>query len=100
MTIRRNAMGARPIGCLALLCLLVLTPAKSAAATFTVTPLSDADCSDFNCDLRSALAVAQSNGEDDTINMAAGVYGTGGGPITYISPDTENFSLTIVGAGP
>ena len=71
--------------CLALLCLLFLAPAAGAAATFTVTPLSDTDCSDFNCDLRSALAVAQSNGQDDTINIAAGVYGTGGVAINYVA---------------
>ena len=84
---------------LTLLCLLVLIPVNAAAATFTVTPLSDADCSDLNCDLRSALAVAQSNGEDDTINLAAGVYGTGGVRLNYSAPETENFSLTIAGAG-
>jgi hypothetical protein len=84
---------------LALLCLLALFPVSAAAATFTVTPLSDTDCSDFNCDLRSALAIAQSNGEDDTINIAAGVYGTGGVRMNYSAPETENFSLTIAGAG-
>ena len=70
------------------------------AAVFTVTPTSDNDCSDFNCDLQSALTAAASNGQDDTINIAAGTY-TVTSALTYIptAASAENFALTIIEAG-
>lgn len=64
--------------------------------------LSRAEAAVFNVDsvpdLRSALATASANGEDDTINLAPGVY-----EVTYelsYSPlFWENYSLTVAGAG-
>jgi hypothetical protein len=62
--------------------------------TFTVTPASDNDCSDFDCNLQSALNAAAANDEDDTINMSDGAFN---GPFTYTT--TKNFSLTLIGSG-
>jgi uncharacterized repeat protein (TIGR01451 family) len=60
------------------------------AATFNVS-----DPTEF----QNALTTAQSNGEPDTINVAAGTYNvTGGGTLTYTAAATENASLTITGA--
>ncbi|NWF76100.1 MAG: choice-of-anchor D domain-containing protein [Nitrospirae bacterium] len=48
-------------------------------------------------ELQQALNTASSNSEDDTINIAAGTYSIN---ITHIYiPTTENYSLTITGAG-
>ncbi len=60
------------------------------AATFNVTTPAQ---------LQSALTAAQSNGEHDTINVAAGTYDVDllGNTFTY-SP-TENKTLNIIGAG-
>ena len=63
-------------------------------ATFTVTPTSDNDCADFNCNLQSALNTAATDDEDDTINMSDGTFN---GPFTYTT--TKNFSLTLIGTG-
>lgn len=70
------------------------------AATFTVTTSSDSDCSDNNCTLAAALLVADSNGEDDTINIEAGEYDVSGAeaPI-YTGVAAEDNDLTITGAG-
>jgi hypothetical protein len=65
----------------------------SHAATFNVTT---------EAELQAALTAAQSNGEDDTINIAAGTYNTGdngGNPFTYNADSDEDFSLTVNGAG-
>ena len=54
-------------------------------------------------DLRTALITAAGNGENDTINIAAGTCLVGVSPFSYtpsLGPPEENFSLTIVGAGP
>ena len=83
------------------LVLVVSVLATSAgAAVFTVTPTSGNDCSNLSCDLQSALNAAASNGQDDTINIAAGTY-TFSSPLTYTptASSGENFALTIVGAG-
>ena len=48
-------------------------------------------------ELREALSLAQSNGEDDVINIAAGLYSTGGVPFSFSSD--EDFSLAIEGEG-
>ena len=63
-------------------------------ATFTVTPTSDNDCADFNCNLQSALNAAATNDEDDTINISDGTFN---GPFSYTT--TKNFSLTLIGTG-
>ncbi len=60
------------------------------AATFDVTN---------GAEFESALIAAQSNGEADTINLAAGLY-TSSNPFEYTAAATENFPLTISGAGP
>ena len=70
-----------------------LFPLSSFAAVFDVST---------SADLQSALDTADSNGESDTINIAAGTYYTslnGGSPFTYSGINTENFALTINGAG-
>jgi len=48
-------------------------------------------------ELREALSIAEANGEDDTINVAAGLYRTFGETFTFES--SEEFSLTIEGEG-
>jgi len=52
-------------------------------------------------ELRNALNIAAANGEDYTINIAAGIYDTGGTTFTYTPPPAveENLTLTIAGAG-
>ena len=86
---------------LLLILVLWLTIASLAdGAMYTVTPVSDADCSDYQCDLQSAVNAAASNGQDDTIMLASGTY-TLSSTLAYF-PTTisgENFPLTIVGAG-
>ena len=49
-------------------------------------------------EFQNALTVAQSNDEDDTINLAAGLYRVSG-RLEYLPDEFENFSLTIQGAG-
>ena len=49
-------------------------------------------------ELRSALSMAQGNGEDDTINVAAGIYRVSS-RLEYIAVEGEDYSLTIQGAG-
>ncbi len=78
---------------------LLILPISSFAATFTVTPASDGDCTDFNCNLQAALTVASSNNQNDTINIAAGTYNTAGMTFTYIAGVAEIFDLTLDGAG-
>ena len=50
---------------------------------------------------QTALTTAMSNGEDDVISVASGTY-TLGATLTYTltAESTENYSLTIEGAGP
>ena len=60
---------------------------NAGAAVFNVT-----DATNF----QSALTTAQSNGEDDTINVAAGTYNVS---TTLTYSGFEAFSLTIQGAG-
>jgi len=47
---------------------------------------------------QNALSTAQSNGQHDTINVAAGLIAVGT-PLSYLPAAAENFGLTIVGAG-
>jgi hypothetical protein len=54
---------------------------------------------DTEAKLRNALGTAARNGLDDTINIAAGQYNTSGSTFLYAPAATENYSLTIVGAG-
>jgi len=69
--------------------LAVLIMASGAeAAVFNVTNVTE---------FQNALTIAQSNGEDDTINLAAGTYYFA--VLTYFPSDPENYALTIVGAG-
>jgi uncharacterized repeat protein (TIGR01451 family) len=72
--------------------LLVATiiPFSAKAAVFNVTTGEE---------LRLALETAGMNGEDDLINIAAGVYQTGGDTFAYDPDATEDFSLEISGEG-
>lgn len=49
--------------------------------------------------LRSAFDEAADNGENDTINIAAGRFETEGETFVYAPAPGENFSLAVVGAG-
>src|SRR3990172_1856437 len=72
----------------------LLFPTDGFAAVFNVTD---------EAELRNALDMAATNGEDDTINIAAGTYNTDGTTFDYpldIVAGDENFALTIVGEGP
>ena len=48
--------------------------------------------------LLSALTLAQTNDQDDTINLAAGTYNTSGTTFMYTPDAAENFDLTLDGA--
>lgn len=68
-----------------------VSPAR--AATFNVTTVGE---------FQTALTTAGANGEDDTINVAAGTYDVSGGALSYAAQSTmpeENYALTITGAG-
>lgn len=56
-----------------------------------------------SAELRGVLSVAERNGEDDIINIQAGVYDAAGVPFVYDAEEAdvpeENFALTIVGEG-
>ena len=67
--------------------LLVLTIACAPAATFNVASPAE---------FQAALDSAAANGQDDTVQVAAGTYALSA-TLNFYS--TENFSLTIVGAG-
>ncbi len=69
------------------------------AAVFQVSPGADGDCSDLVCGLQAALTAAQSNGEDDTINVAAGTYDADGAGATFTYVSAEDRTLSIIGAG-
>jgi hypothetical protein len=64
-------------------------PGIAGAAVFNVTDVAG---------FQAALTASQNNGQDDTINVAAGTYDVSGGGLTY-SGAAEAFSLTIEGAG-
>ena len=68
-------------------------------ATFNVAPNGGPDCNTGTCDLQSALDAADSNDENDTLNLSSGVYHAAGTAFTYTPAPTENKSLTVVGAG-
>lgn len=67
--------------------LLLYGALPATAATFNVTTPAE---------FQTALDTAAANAEDDTLNLAAGVY-TLAAPLVFSS--TENHSLTIVGTG-
>ncbi|WP_457623406.1 choice-of-anchor Q domain-containing protein [Persephonella sp.] len=70
-----------------------LTFSTSFGATFNVSNEQE---------LFQALATASNNGEDDVINISPGVYNiknVGSNNFKYEAKSTENYSLTIVGAG-
>ncbi len=74
------------------------------AVTFNVTPTSggggEGPCAAdplTACNFQEALGVADSNGANDTINLAAGDYFST--PFTYTGAAGEDFTLEIVGAG-
>jgi len=77
---------------LAVIAAVLATSASVRAATFNVTDTAG---------LASALTTAQNNGEDDTINIAAGTYDASAATFTYLADNTggseEKFSLEIVG---
>jgi len=68
----------------------LFAPPDGRAATFLVAS---------SAELQAALTAAQDNGQDDTINIAAGVLVAGTQPFTYTAGPAENFALTISGAG-
>ncbi len=70
--------------------LLLVTTVSSFADVFNVSNAIE---------LRDALITSQSNGEIDFINIAPGVYDTGGVPFIYTAAFTENFGLNITGSG-
>jgi len=76
--------------------LFLLLPVLLWAADFTVTPSSDSDCADGDCDLQSALTAAAGNGADDTIEIAPGTYVA---TTTFEYDDAENHALVINGSG-
>ncbi|HKX12709.1 MAG TPA: hypothetical protein VJP40_06115, partial [bacterium] len=61
-------------------------------------------CSDFDgstCSLQDALNIAECNGEDDIINVAAGTYDAdAAGSFTYTAITGENFDLSVIGVEP
>jgi hypothetical protein len=65
-------------------------------AVFYVTPTSDSDCSDFNCDFQNALNAASGNDEGDTINLGTGVYDASASQFVWNT--TKNYPLTIIGS--
>src|SRR5262247_926924 len=67
------------------------------SGNFEVNPQADNDCSDFTCDLQSAIHAAEANGEDNTLHLAAGTYDASGGSFTYLA--ANNTSLTLIGEG-
>jgi Ca2+-binding RTX toxin-like protein len=52
-----------------------------------------------SAEFRDALYTAATNHEEDTIILAAGLYSTSGDRFEYIAPASENFRITIQGAG-
>ena len=67
------------------------------SAVFYVTPTSDNDCSDFNCDFQSALNAASLNDEGDTIYLGAGTYDASASQFVWNT--TKDYPLTIIGSG-
>jgi parallel beta-helix repeat protein len=72
-----------------------------AIVLFCFSSLFSAEAAVFNvanvAEFQDALATAQGNGEDDTINLSPGTY-TVISPLQYTAEESENFSLTIQGA--
>jgi hypothetical protein len=74
-----------------------LSIGSAQAAIIAVTPASDNLCQpDLDCSLADALAYAGSNGQDDVINIAAGIYSAAA---TFQVTNDAGFSLMIQGAG-
>lgn len=77
---------------------LLGAPVGAQAATLTVTSTADpasANCTPSSCTLRAAIALANSDGANDTIELPAGTYqltSAGGGALTITA------SMTIAGA--
>lgn len=69
---------------------LLAAAAPVAAATFDVDTVAE---------FQAALTTAQSNGEDDTINVYSGTYDLTAG-LTYVAAAGENYALSIVGPSP
>jgi hypothetical protein len=96
-----------------MLIILTFSPKVIQAASFNVTTSSggggvaacaaDANVPKINCNLQEALTVAQSNGADDTINLAAGSGGNyntaSNGNSRFIYNSTESNALNMIGAG-
>jgi hypothetical protein len=74
---------------LSILFFLIITITRTFTNSFNVTNPTE---------FQNALNTASSNGENDTINVAAGTYNVTT-PLTYSTTGTENYSLTIIGAG-
>jgi uncharacterized repeat protein (TIGR01451 family) len=54
---------------------------------------------DTTTEIQNALIISNSNDEADTINIAAGTYTMNIPPFNYIASSSEDYDLTIVGAG-
>lgn len=76
------------LSALVLLLYALIFPIPAYTETFNVTNEDE---------LREALSIAESNGEDDFINLSSGTYSTNGE--TFIFESDEDFSLTIDGKG-
>jgi len=73
----------------AVVLLVVAMPLSASADVFNVTTTGG---------FQTALTTAQSNNDDDTINVAAGTYNLGA-TLEYVAALGENHSLTMVGSG-
>jgi hypothetical protein len=73
---------------LSVIVFLMFYPVVGHSAVFNVTNEDE---------LRQSLRIAESNGEDDVINVGAGLYRTFGEPFTFETD--EDFSLAIRGEG-
>lgn len=86
-TLRKNSIY---VTILSILLSQIFIPKMSFGEVFNVSNESE---------LRQALATADSNGDNDIINIAAGTYDTGGTPFLYEAEASENFSVALIGAG-
>jgi hypothetical protein len=75
---------------------LISLPSFAHAAVFNVTPNGGSNCNLGPCDLQSAFDAAEINGEDNVLNLAAGVFSASLGTFKY-EPVVETGSLTLQG---
>jgi len=84
----KNTLSSLSVSALGIAMLVIGLPSPCDGGTFNVSTVTE---------LQNALSAAQSNGEDDVINIAAGIYNLSS-PLQYTS--SENQALTVAGAGP